>query len=439
LERTVIEVGALVLDSMHVYNGPAYLAWEEGRIVEVGKGVYQDHSGPPVKRLAKPRSLAMPGLVNAHGHAAMTLLRGAGDDMPLMNWLNERIFPLEAKLGAEAVYTGTLLACWEMLRSGTTFYTDMYMFMESAAKAVSEAGMRALLSSGAVGFDEQSRLRGLERTTELVKAWEGGNNGRIRTSVGPHAPYTCPPDYLHRLAGLADELSVPLQIHLSETRVEVENSYAEFGKSPILHAADCGVFDVPTLAAHCVHVDEQDIEILAANNVHVAHNPQSNLKLGSGIAPLQALLSKNICVGLGTDGAASNNNLDMFEELRLASTLHKGVLEDATAIPAAKALYLATEGSALSCFRESGAGTLNIGREADFILVNLDSPHMTPRFDLISNLVYACGSDDVTDVFIAGEHVLSGGVPTRFDHERVLYDARRIAASFGVSLNQNEA
>ncbi|OFW76986.1 MAG: N-ethylammeline chlorohydrolase [Alicyclobacillus sp. RIFOXYA1_FULL_53_8] len=425
MTKTLLKVGALIQSASEIIPVPSYIVMENGVVQAVGPGEYQgDRTGMDV--ISRPHSLAIPGLVNSHGHAAMTLLRGAGDDMPLMSWLNDRVYPLEAKLTEEAVYWGTQLACWEMIQSGTTCFTDMYFFMHDAARAVSDAGMRAILSWGMVGFNDTVKEAGITNSRSFVGAWNGHNNGLITTTLGPHAPYTCPPEYLTQVAELSAELQVPIQIHLSETQVEVENSFKEFGKSPIQHAHDCGLFARPVLAAHCVHVSDADIALMKQFDVRVAHNPQSNLKLASGVAPVVKMRQAGLTVGLGTDGAASNNNLDMFEELRLAATLHKGVLFDPTAIPAATALQMATEDSARSVFLPQNHGTLRVGAAADITLMNLESSHFQPSFDLLSNVVYAAGADDVTDVFVAGKHLLSNRELQTLDKERILYEVGRI-------------
>lgn len=428
MAKAIMKVGAVVRSATQIIPSASYIVIENGLISEVGEGIYKgDISDATV--IDRSNRVAIPGLVNSHGHAAMTLLRGAGDDMPLMNWLNDRIFPLEAKLTEEAIYWGTQLACWEMIQSGTTCFTDMYFFMHNTAKAVSEVGMRAVLSWGIVGFNEDVKKAGISNSRSFVAQWNGTSDGRITTTLGPHAPYTCPPDYLTEVAKLSAELNVPIQIHLSETMVEVENSKKEFGKTPIAHALDCGLLNRPVLAAHCVHVTDEDIQIMQQHDVRVAHNPQSNLKLASGVAPVVKMKQAGLIVGLGTDGAASNNNLDMFEEMRLAATLHKGVLFDATAIPAAAAFQMATEDSAKAVFLSPGHGTLSVGAPADITLLDLTSSHFHPSFDLLSNIVYAAGADDVTDVFVNGNALLSNKSLTTIDTERVSFEFKRIEAS----------
>jgi len=400
---------------------------EDGLIQSIGTGhLPLEHSRLP--HLRRPTAIAVPGFVNTHGHAAMTLLRGIGDDLPLMDWLNHKIYPNEAKLTGDAVYWGTTLAVLEMLKSGTTCFTDMYFFMHDAAQAVAESGMRGVLSWGMVGLSEQDAQKGLQQSREFVDRWHGAAEGRIQTTLGPHAPYTCPPAYLREIVDLSAELNVPIQVHLSETSVEVRDSFQTFGCSPIAHSLHCGLFERPVLAAHCVHIDDGDMEILQTYDVRVAHNPQSNLKLASGVSPVPQLLSKGVTVGLGTDGASSNNNLDMFEELRLAATLHKGVLQDALVIPAAKALEMATVDGARAVFLPATHGTLTPGASADIVLLDGTSPHFMPSFNLVSNLVYSAGAQDVTDVFVAGRQLLSKGEPLTIDTERLRFEVRRIQA-----------
>lgn len=427
MSRTLIEVGALAQSAEHVWNEPCYLLCDGGVVVDAGRGMYAG-SRTNLTVFKRPRSVAMPGLVNTHGHAAMTLLRGAGDDLPLQTWLTEKVFPMEARLTADSIYWGTLLACWEMMRSGTTCYTDMYMSMHNAAQAVADSGMRGVLSWGMVGLDDESAKNGIANSRSFINTWHQQAGGRITVTLGPHAPYTCPPEYLRQVARLSAELDVAIQIHLSETRVEVEDSLRLYNKTPIAHAADCGLFERPLLAAHCVHVSADDIVLMKSADVHVAHNPQSNLKLASGIAPLVQMKQAGLTVGIGTDGAASNNNLDMFEEMRLTATLHKATSGDAAAIPARTAFAMATADGAAAVFQGPLAGTLEVGAPADVTLLDLQSPHFLPTYDLISNIVYSAGADDVTDVFVAGQPVVLGREVQTLDTERITYETKRIHA-----------
>lgn len=372
--------------------------------------------------------VVMPGLINTHGHAAMVLMRGYADDLPLMHWLEEKIWPLEAKLKPEDVYWGAMLSILEMLKSGTTTFTDMYFFMDEVAKAVEETGIRAFLSRGLIGTGSQSNIA-LTESKAFYQEWDGAANDRIRVMIGPHAPYTCPPNYLKKVIGLAEEINAPVQIHLAETVDELMRCQKDYGLSPVHLLQKTGLLKEKVLAAHCVHLSEEDIEILAENNVNVAHNPGSNLKLGSGIAPLPALLAKGITVGLGTDGAASNNNLDMLEEIRLAALLHKGYAKDPTLISASEALGLATRNGGKALFSEGQIGVIKEGYKADLIILDLNKPHLCPRHDLIAHIVYAAQPGDIKTVIIDGNIVVEEGRAVKIDETRVMHEAQKRALS----------
>lgn len=431
-KRTVLEVGALIVDANTVLHGPAYVVIEHGKIHSYGVGTYPlDRT--QVETVSLRNRLALPGLVNAHGHAAMTLFRGAADDVPLQTWLSQKIYPLEQQLTAEAVYWGSLLACWEMLLTGTTCFTDMYFHMDESARAVQASGLRGVLSHGLLGFTEAMQSEGLQASERFATTWNGAADGRIQVLLGPHAPYTCPPVFLKQVTELSERLHLGIQIHLSETRQEVEDSLHLHGKTPIAHAASVGLLERPVLAAHCVHVTDDDLAIMRQYDVRVAHNPQSNLKLGSGIAPLVKMQQFGLTVGLGTDGAASNNNLDMFKEMRLAATLHKGVLQDATAVTAKQAFAMATAAGARSVFRPTTAGTLQPGAPADIVLLDLESPRFQPAYDLLANVVYAASASDVQDVWIDNQWVVRNGEVQTLDTERIRYEVSRITQAFNRS------
>jgi 5-methylthioadenosine/S-adenosylhomocysteine deaminase len=293
----------------------AELLIEDGIVSYVGQR--RNHPIGTVDRIIEGKNkLVMPGLINTHTHAAMTLFRGYADDMPLMDWLEQKIWPAEARLNMDDIYWGTMLAICEMIRGGTTCFADMYFHMGEVARACLESGIRASLAQGLIGIDGlQEGEKRLEASKELVAQWHGAG-GLITIMLGPHAPYTCPPQYLEKVLAVAGALKVPMHIHLAETRGEVQDCLDSWGKRPIALMESIGLFTQPVLAAHCVHLSEDEIEILARRQVSIAHNPGSNLKLGSGIAPLVDLLEQGALVSLGTDGAASNNNLDMIEEMR---------------------------------------------------------------------------------------------------------------------------
>jgi len=368
--------------------------------------------------------VAMPGFVNCHTHAAMTLLRSYADDLPLMQWLEQRIWPLEEKLTGEDVYWGSMLCILELLKSGTTCFADMYFFMDDVARAVAQSGIRASLSRGMVGVNPNAQSA-LVETEQFIKKWNGAADGRISTMVGPHAPYTCPPDYLKKVLAIAEKYSTGVHIHLAETRVEFDDINKQYRKTPTEYLNDCGVLDFKVLAAHCVHVTENDIKILQEKNVGVAHNPESNMKLASGIAPVAEMLAQGVTVGIGTDGAASNNNLDMLEEMRSAALLQKVGTGDPTVIPSYQALEMATAngGKVLGL----DIGMLRQGYKADIILIDFEKPHLYPKHDLIAHTVYAAQSSDVDTVIVDGAVLMRNRKLLTIDEREVLENVQKCA------------
>ncbi|MGC7846685.1 amidohydrolase [Desulforudis sp. 1088] len=402
----------LLLQGMTVLPMTGAEVIENGVIgIEDGKIAFVDRQGPVSENFFADEVIdargmvATPGLVNCHTHAAMVLLRGYADDMPLMPWLNEKIWPIEAKLVAEDIYWGTLLACVEMIRSGTTTFADMYFYMDQVARAVEETGMRASLARGLIGVAPNG-ADALEENIAFVREWHNAAGGRITAMLGPHAPYTCPPDYLRKVTAKAEELGVGVHIHLAETRAEAGEIAGRFGKSPTVHLAETGLFEVPVLAAHCVHLGERDIEVLVSHQVGIAHNPQSNMKLASGIAPVARLLAAGARVGIGTDGASSNNDLDMVEEMRTASFLQKVALEDPTVLPAPQAAAMATLGGARALHLEKEIGTLEPGKKADVVLWDWSAAHLAPQHDVFAHFVYAAHAGDAHTVIIDGRVVM---------------------------------
>jgi 5-methylthioadenosine/S-adenosylhomocysteine deaminase len=368
---------------------------------------------------------AMPGFVNCHTHASMTLLRSYADDLPLMKWLNEKIWPLEEKLQNEDFYWGAKLCCLEMIKSGTTTFADMYFEMDQVARAVAESGMRACLSRGMVGLGPNAE-RAVDESIQFVEKWHGAARGRITAMFGPHAAYTCPPDYLTLVAELAAGYGVGIHIHVAETADELEKIKKEYGTTPVRHLDSLGIFEGPVLAAHCVHIDQEEIEILARKKVAVAYCPESNMKLASGIPPVAGLIKAGAHVALGTDGAASNNNLDMMEEMRTAALLQKVATGDPMVMPSFETLKMATHNGA-AALGLGGLGLIQTGMLADLILVDLHRPHLCPRHDLIANLVYAAQSADVDTVIINGEIVMEGRKVLSMDEEEVMAQAQKCA------------
>jgi len=374
--------------------------------------------------------LVMPGLVNAHTHAAMSLLRNYADDLPLEQWLFDKIFPVEDKLTAEDVYWASMLSIIEMIRSGTTCFADMYFFMEEVAKAVAESGIRANLSRGLIcpteDYDINNDNRIIE-TRELFNNWNGKENGRIKVYVAPHSVYTCCPSYVQDAVNLAKELNTGIHIHLLETKVEAEDSIKKFGCTSIEHCDKMGMFDVPTIAAHCVHLTDNDIQILANKKINVAHNPGSNLKLGSGIARLPDMLQKGINVALGTDGPASNNNLDMFEEIRFSALISKGYQMNAVLINAADALKMGVNNGAKALGFGNELGQINSGMKADLIIIDTDRVNYIPENNMISALAYSSNSQDVNTVIVDGKVLMKDHRLNTIDEEKVKFMVRKKA------------
>lgn len=406
MEKLLIQAGHVITmdkSQMLIKNGE--IAVENGYIIHVGPAGSTPSDFVAQKVLGNEKMLAMPGFVNCHTHAAMTILRGYADDLPLMTWLEKKIWPLEAKMTPEDIYWGTMLCCLEMIKSGTTTFADMYMYMEQVAQAVEEAGMRAVLSRGMIGVAPNGQ-NALEESKEFVSKYHGTAGGRVTCMFAPHAPYTCPPDYIHQTMHYARELNVGIHIHLAETRDEIATIAENYGKTPIQLMDSINLFELPVLAAHCVHLDDTDVEILTAKRVGIAHNPQSNMKLASGIAPVHKLIKIGALVGLGTDGAASNNNLDMMEEVRSAALLQKVATEDATSIPASTALSMATSQGARALGMHGDIGTLKEGLKADIILFDMDKPHLYPQNNPVAHLVYSASSSDVDTTIIDGRVIM---------------------------------
>ena len=369
---------------------------------------------------------AIPGFVNAHTHASMTLLRSYADDMKLMDWLEQMIWPIEAKLRSDDIYWGAMLAAVEMIRSGTTAFADMYgPDMERVAEVVEVSGLRGVLSRGLIGVASDSDKK-LEENAALYENYHGAAQGRITVMFGPHALYTCPPVYLKKIAAKAQALGAEVHIHMSETVGEIENCLKEYGKRPFAHVASTGLFENGTLAAHCVHLDDEDIDIIKKYRIRVAHNPGSNMKLASGTAPVPHLLEEGICVALGTDGASSNNNLDMLDEVQLAALMHKVHTLDPLAVPALTAVKMGTEYGAQALSLHD-VGRLQAGDKADIVLFSMHGAAWTPCYNPVSLLAYAAKSSSVDTVMVDGKLLMENGALTTLDEEHILFEAQKVA------------
>ncbi|AIQ25099.1 MULTISPECIES: amidohydrolase [unclassified Paenibacillus] len=415
--KTIIKGGRFLIPGTDepVLNG--YMTIEDDLITYIGKE--EPLMEDDVQVVDGSRLLFMPGLVNTHGHAAMSLLRGYGDDLALQVWLQEKMWPMEAKFTGEDVYWGTSLSVLEMLKGGTTTFLDMYDHMDRVAEVVELSGIRSVLMRGVIGLcPEEVQNHKLAEAISFARNWHGKADGRITTMISPHAPYTCPPDFFVKFVQAAHDLDLPMHTHMSETKREVEQNVVDYGLRPVAHLEKLGMFTRPSIVAHGVHLNDEEIEILARHDVGVSHNPGSNLKLASGVARVTDLLKAGVKVSLGTDGAASNNNLDMFEEMRLAALIHKGVSGDPTAVPAPEALRIATEYGAKSIFLND-VGRLAVGMKADFIAIDIDQPHLLPHTDLLSHAVYSASAKDVEHVWVNGKQVVKHGECVTLDEEAI--------------------
>ena len=419
----------LTLDNKNSQIKNGSVAIKKDKIVAVGDA--DEFAAWEVSKIIDASDcIIMPGLVNTHTHAAMVAFRGLADDLPLMTWLNDYIFPAESKLDEEKVYRATLHACSEMIMSGTTCFCDMYLFEDAVARAAKRAGMRAVV--GEVLYDFPSPNygpieQGFAYSEILIEKWK--NDPLIKIALEPHSPYLCSPDLLKKAFLIAKPHDLRLVIHVSETESEVKNIKEKYGLTPIGHLADLGILAPNLLTCHCVVLTDEDILLLRQFDVKVAHNPESNMKLASGISPIPRLLKEGICVGLGTDGCASNNNLDLFQEMDTAAKLHKVNTFDPTVLDSTTALRMCTIEAARALGLEKITGSLEVGKKADIILLDTKKPHLTPMYNPASHLVYAARGSDVKTTIINGEVVMEDGSLLSLDLEKTMADIRKIAES----------
>ena len=398
------------------------------RIVETGpsREILEKYSGS--ETINEEHGLIMPGLVNTHTHAAMSCFRGFADDLPLMQWLQEYIFPVEARLTSEIVYHSTLLSLCEMIKSGTTSFCDMYLFAADVARATELSGMRAWI--GEVLYDFPSPNygeleNGFTYTEELFRQYS--DNDLISVTVDPHAVYTCSPDLLKRLGQMAADKNALYVIHLSENQDEVDACKDRYGCTPVMHLENLGLLNERVVADHCVVITDDEIKLLADRGVKVAHCQESNMKLASGTAPVVKMLDAGITVGIGTDGSASNNDVDMFGEMNTVAKIHKVVRMDPTAMGAAQTLRAATSGGAKVLGADREIGSLEKGKKADLIVLDLNQPHLTPIYNPVSHLVYAARGSDVIHSVINGQMVMRDRHLTTLDEPAILDQMSRIS------------
>lgn len=367
----------------------------------------------------------LPGLINAHTHLAMTLMRGYADDMLLKPWLEDKIWPTEANIISDDVYWGSMLGILEMLSAGITCYNDMYHFVDAGTKAAVDGGIRALPAGVMLQFVEQNN--NVDRAVEWVLRAREETPDRIVPVLGPHAPYTCTAEMLDRTAEAALQYDIPVHIHLAETQSEVDQVESATGYRPVEYLLHTGLLEADVIAAHCVYLNPEELDILVDKQVGIVHCPTSNMKLASGFAPVPAMLKAGAKVGLGTDGAASNNRLDMLKEAQLAALIHKGYADDPTAVNAYEALYMATAGAAAALGQERSIGTLEVGKCADFVIVSLDGAHNQPLHNVYSQLIYAVMASDVVCTAVDGVILYHNGEYRHIDSAQVVARANESA------------
>ncbi len=425
---TLIHNGTLVTvdTAMRIIPG-GWIGIQNGRIQAIESGLPLPSAGATIDAEG---GIVLPGLVNTHTHLPMTLFRGLADDLPLMTWLNDHIFPAEAShINADSVHWGTLLACAEMLLSGTTCCCGGYFLENAVARAVADTGLRAVLAQGVIDFPAPGvpdPAQNVAHAEAYAREWLD-RHPRITPSIFCHAPYTCGDDTLTAAKAAADRLGVLLQIHAAETRFERDQSIQDKGLSPVARLDRLGLLDKRTLLAHCVWVDAADMSILAASGCSVTHCPESNMKLASGIAPVPELMAHGVCVGLGTDGCASNNDLSLFGEMATAAKLHKVASGDPTALDAATVLRLATIDGARAIGLADRIGSLEIGKQADIIVLDTRAPHLTPLYHPESHIVYAASGADVCHVMVDGTLLVRDRRLQTIDIDAIMGQVNRIA------------
>jgi|Deesub1362B_J571_1020462.scaffolds.fasta_scaffold06925_1 5-methylthioadenosine/S-adenosylhomocysteine deaminase len=426
VDLLIRDCAILTLDHAHFITQGA-IAVKDKKIIYVGR----KDSLPRVKAeraIDAHGKVAMPGMVNCHTHVAMTLFRGLAEDKPLDAWLRKDIWPLEAKLTWEDVYWGALLGCVEMLKTGTTCFADMYFYEDAVARAVEDSGLRAVLAQGIIELKTPALGKEtFKQSIDFVQNFHGAAEGRIRTWFGPHAVYSCSLELLREVRRAASEKNVGIHIHLAESSEQAEKLYKKYGVSETCLLEKIGVLGSDVLAAHCIFLSKKDMQLLRKHNVKVGYNPVANAKLGTAVSPIKELMDLGVHVGIGTDGPASNNSLDMFWNMRFAALAQKLRYKDATVMNTRKVVEMATLGGARTLGLENMIGSIEVGKRADIILVDFNKPHLKPFHDVHANLVYSTCGSDVDIVIIDGRILIEKGEVKVLDEAKVMSEAEKRA------------
>ncbi|WP_458456611.1 amidohydrolase family protein [Methanobrevibacter sp.] len=424
-DNTILIKNALILSPNTTFEGKKSLLIKDDIISEISDEIDESNTDKIIDASGK---ILLPGFVNTHTHLSMTLFRGLADDLILDSWLNDYIWPMEANLNGEYCYIGALLGAVELIKSGTTTFSDMYFYMEDVARAVDEAGIRAVLSYGMIDFgDAEKRENEIRENLELFKNCNGMADGRIKVFFGPHSPYTASEELLIKVRELADEYNMGIHIHVSETQKEINDVLEEKGLRPFEYLDKIGFLGPDVVAAHSVWLSDNEIDIIKRNDVKVSHNPCSNMKLASGIAPVSKLIEKDVCVSIGTDGASSNNNLDLIEELKTASLLQKVSTLDPKVLNSDESIAMGTIKGAEALGLENEIGSIEVGKKADIILIDTDSANMVPdSSSLSSNIIYSANGSNVDTTICNGKILMENKKLTVLD-EQEIYDKARQA------------
>ncbi|WP_458405586.1 amidohydrolase family protein [Methanobrevibacter sp.] len=423
-DNTILIKNALILNPNNFENKKQSLLIKDDLISQIADEIDENNVDKIIDANGK---ILLPGLINTHTHLSMTLFRGLADDLSLDSWLNDHIWPMEANLNGDYCYIGALLGAVELIKSGTTTFSDMYFYMEDVARAVEDSGIRAVLSYGMIDFgDAEKRENEIKENLELYNNCNGMADGRIKVFLGPHSPYTASEELLIKVREIADEYNMGIHIHVSETQKEIDDVSTEKGLRPFEYLEKIGFLGPDVVAAHCVWLSDEEIEIIKKHNVKVSHNPCSNMKLASGISPVSKLIENDVCVSIGTDGASSNNNLDLIEELKTASLLQKVSTLDPKVLSSDEAIQMATIKGAEALGLEDEIGSIEVGKKADIILIETNAANMTPdSSNLSSNIIYSANGSNVDTTICNGKILMENKKLTVLNEDEIFDKARQ--------------